>query len=747
MIPLFIAAVFLSAFLLFLVQPIAGKALTPVLGGSPSVWNTSMVFFQAVLLLGYGTAHLTARWLSPGVQVLSHLALFGIALLALPLQIGGGAPPDGAASPIPWLLGELASGVGLPFLALAATGPTLQRWFHQTGHPRRDDPYFLYSASNVGSMVALLGYPLLVEPLLRTSWQTRVWSGLFLVLIALLAVCATRLRGGAAGPAPAAPLEGAGGGAERIGARRRLRWLLLAFVPSSLLLGATTAITTDIAAVPMLWVVPLAIYLLSFVLVFASRPIFYEQSVGLLPVALLLLCFAFLFDAVRDSISFVFVHLAVLFLGAMVCHGRLAEDRPSASHLTEFYFWLSLGGVLGGAFNALLAPLLFDRIWEYGIAVVLACLLLPERGEHRAATWRDATLPIAVMAAATAVGSAGSWLLPHAPGLAAALRGLVDSLGALAAHYSLDPRSILALVASLIAIGAAFAFRGHRLRFAAMLAFVVVVGVGRPFLRYDELFFERNFFGLLRVEDLGGLRFITHGTTLHGMQRLDPQRRLATTSYYHETGPIFRLTAALNQAGRVRDAAVVGLGAGVMACLLERGQTVTFYEIDPAVARVAEDRSLFSFLSDCPPRYRVVLGDARLSLAEAPEASFDLIVMDAFTSDAIPIHLITREAIGLYVTRLRPAGVLVFNVSNRMLDVKGVLGAIARDAGLAAITRYDGDRTEDGAKLTSEWVAMARRPEDLAVIRAGDPGWRPLAAPEGASLWTDDYSNLLSLLR
>jgi spermidine synthase len=351
------------------------------------------------------------------------------------------------------------------------------------------------------------------------------------------------------------------------------------------------------------------------------------------------------------------------------------------------------------------------------------------------------------MAAITAVGTASSWLLPNAPSLEAALRALVQSLGALSVHYSLDPRALLALLASLLAALACFAFRGQRLRFALMLAFVVTVGVGRPFLRYDELFFERKFFGLLRVEDLGGLRFITHGTTLHGIQRLDPKRRLVTTSYYHESGPIYRLTSALNQTGRIRDVAVVGLGAGVMACLLERGQAVTFFEIDPAVARVAGDPRLFTFLSDCPPRSQVVLGDARFSLAELPDASFDLIVMDAFTSDAIPIHLITREAVALYVGKLRPGGVLVFNVSNRMLDVKRVLAAIAEDAGLVAITRFDDVKTADGAKLNSEWVAMARQPADLAEVRAADRGWRPLPAADGASLWTDDYSNLLSLLR
>ena len=725
--PLYAVTLFLGAALLFSVQPMVAKMVLPLLGGSPEVWNTCMAFYQAALLAGYAYAHLVTIRLGLRVQSALHLTLLILAFLLLPIGIPEGSTRalSPAADPTPWLLGTLLATVGLPFFAVAATAPLLQRWFAATGHPAAADPYFLYAASNLGSMLALLAYPLALEPSLNTRRQSEFWAASFVLLIALTTACAatTWSRHGAAD----LPTEtdGRGDDAERPGLRTWLGWVALAFVPSSLLLGVTTYLTTDIAAIPLLWVIPLALYLLTFILVFARRPTLAHGAARALPVAVMLLLPALCAGLVQPL--WIPLHLLTFFLAALVCHGALARRRPAARHLTAFYLVLSLGGVAGGVFNALVAPRVFDRVAEYPLAIVLAC-----------AAWALAARP----AGTAAVRPRDVALLLVIFGLTAAL---VTDLGG-CAETALGPLGVMIDSGLLTLVGATY--RARPLRFALgvgalLLACGLAPGVdGRPLHK------ERSFFGVLRVTEVqpGNYHRLFHGSTLHGQQCLNRGRRREPLSYFTRSGPIGDVFAAFGRrpAGR-RSVAIVGLGAGSLAAYAEPGSHWTFYELDPAVVRIARDPRYFTFLSDCRAATTLVLGDARLRLRHAPEHGYDLIVLDAFSSDAPPVHLLTREAFRLYLRKLAPGGWLVFNISNRYLDLDPVLGAQARDAGLTCRLRYDTKPTraeKQQGKQASIWAVMAARAADLGPL-ADHPNWKPPRLRPGDTAWTDDYASLL----
>jgi spermidine synthase len=730
---LFASTLFVSATLLFSVQPMFAKMVLPLLGGSASVWNTCMVFFQAALLAGYAYAHASTLTLGARRQAGTHLVLMLLPFLVLPtaIPVGWGPPVD--ENPVPSLLGLLLVALGLPFFVVSATAPLLQRWFAQTDHPAAGDPYFLYAASNLGSVAALLAYPTLIEPNLRLADQSRLWAGGYALLVALTLACAATVRRARAparrvagnGPGPAPQLQTPPG--KRPTPRQRMRWVLLAFAPSSLMLGLTTHFTTDISPMPLLWVAPFAIYLMTFVLTFAQRPpVSHDRMCRLLPVLVLPLVITMAARAVGPLWLLMGLHFATFAVAAMICHGELARSRPPADHLTEFYLWMAGGGVLGGIFNALIAPMLFTGVIEYPLTLVLACLLRPGGREPRSAGYRRD--------------------LAIAAGLGALTLGLVWTARATALSGTLTTVLVCGIPALVC-----FAWRERRLAFGLGVGVILLATL--PFLgeRREVLHRERSFFGVYRVEmdRERNLRILVSGTTVHGSQSFDPAKQHEPLAYYHRSGPIGQVFSAFSGSNAKTRVAIVGLGVGSMACYGEPGQHFTFYEIDPAVQRIATDPRHFTFLRGCRPAIEVVLGDARRSLESAPDRHFGLFVLDAFSSDVVPVHLLTREALGLYLRKLEAGGVLAFHISNRHLELQPVLEDLARIAGLVGLAQHNLSITEAERKMgaaESQWVVMARRLEDLGGLPQ-DRRWSVLSPTPRAAAWTDDFSNTLSVVR
>jgi spermidine synthase len=730
---LFGATSFLSAFLLFLIQPMYAKMLLPLLGGSPSVWKTALVFYQGALLLGYLWAHASARF---GVRRHSviHVALFALAFVVLPFGAARLGSPPVEGSPIPWMLATMAVGVGLPFFVVSAGAPLLQKWFSQTGHARSGDPYFLYVASNLGSMLALLSYPVIFEPLYTLGEQSLGWSIGFGALALTMAGCAWVARRGVAPSAAAAVAE------ERLEAptwRRRVRWVLLAFVPSALLMGVTTFLTTDVGSVPMLWVGPLALYLATFIIAFARwQPIPHRLVAWLLAPLLVATLLVVLIPVTQPALGIAAVGVATFFAACWVCHGELAADRPSPRHLTEFYLWLSLGGVLGGAFCALVAPVAFNTVLEYSLVMVLCAALLPLgfRRPARPSTYGLDVLWFAVIAGAFAL-LIGFDATDRFKGLQA---------------LPLDARWIDRFFSfGLVGLAALLLVR-RPVRFglacAAILAIGTLMAPGRERIALEE----RSFFGVLRVRysERGTFREFMHGTTLHGLQLTDPKMRHIATTYYHRRGPLGLVMGEMKGRHETLRVAAVGLGTGTIATYGRAGDLYNFYEIDPAVVRIARDPRFFTFVSDSPATFEFILGDARLSLART-RRQYDLIVLDAYSSDAVPLHLLTRDAVQVYLDRLAPGGVIAFHISNRHLNFEPVVEALCRDAGLVCRIKSDpASDLEDLAegKYASEWVVAARSLEDLGELPE-DARWRTLRADPRVRLWTDDFTNLLTILR
>ena len=740
----FTVSMFVSASLLFLVEPMMAKMALPLLGGTPAVWNTCLVFFQAMLLAGYLYAYAVTKWLRRRTQIILHISLALTPLAVLPLHIPAGWEPPADSSPVFWVLTMLSVAVGLPFFLLAASTPMLQRWFSQSGHKSADDPYFLYAASNAGSLVGLLGYPLILEPTLRLSTQSHLWSygyGLFLVMIVACGTLVWQAHPKMA-PATAAPIEEPVENEARGVWRQRVRWIALAFVPSSLMMGVTTALTTDVPAIPLFWVLPLAFYLLSFVLVFAKRPpISHEWLIRRLPFLILIALIPAVCKTKLPLLALIALYLITLFAIALVCHGELARSRPKITRLAEFYLWISFGGVLGGIFNALIAPVIFSTVVEFPLVLVLAAVLRPPI---------DQTPPPPEKAARV---KRNDWLLPIA--LFLVMAGILTGL----AHAGIPLGSSLIILIFGYSMLWCMSFGKRPLRFAAgLVALLAASTLYTPNLG-KVLHTDRNFFGVIRVTDSpnGKLRYLIHGGTLHGSQNLDPARSREPLAYYTQSGPAGSILRAMqakalsvpDHALRQPAWAVVGLGAGAMACYLQPGESLTYYEIDPLVVRMALDPRYFTFLEQCAPQAQIVLGDARLKLRSAPDAGYDLIVIDAFSGDMIPMHLVTREALALYLRKLAPGGMIAFHITNLYLDIGPTLGSLANDAGLVCVTEDDNGVPQaqlDAGKLASRWLVMARSRTDLGAL-ATDPRWTPMRVPPGTKVWTDDYSNLLRVIK
>jgi hypothetical protein len=746
---------FASATLLFWVQPMVAKMLLPLLGGTPAVWNTCMLFFQAMLLAGYAYALAVSRWLTPRQQVVVHLLLLLLTALSFPILISeatiSSVPREG--NPSLWLLGSLLTTVGLPFFAVSTNSPLLQKWFAGTRHASSRDPYFLYAASNAGSLIALLSYPLLLEPGLTIGGQSRLWSLGYALLFVLIAACAFTLlrrrqakdvetelsnravvsqgpRDEATNPATGSPQEARRSEeVEILSWRRRLHWVALAFVPSSLMLGVTTYFSTDIASLPLLWVVPLSLYLLTLVFAFARRQIFKPQTLArTLPGVALIFVLVYLSGATQPIWLLLFSHLFFFAVASMACHAQLAEDRPTVRHLAEFYLLMSVGGVLGGIFNALVAPTFFNTTLEYPLVIVLACLLLPRPAADAGSDtprerWLDAGIPAGIA-------------------LLTILLALVVS------RLAFDWVQGLALVVGVPLI-VSYLFRRRPVRFALALGAVMLGSSFHVSLSRRTLLAERNFFGTVRVtQDAGDdQHWLYHGTTIHGRQSRALARHCEPLSYYHREGPLGQVFKTFDVAAAGGNVAIVGLGTGATAAYTRAGQRWTFYEINPAVVEIARDPAYFTYLSYCASApVEVSLGDARLQLQNAPPAHYGLIVLDAFSSDAIPMHLMTVEALDIYLSKLAGGGLLVFHISNRSLDLHPVVADLARARSLVGLVFDDTARNQPGGKEPSQWVVMARRPEDVQTL-AADTRWQPLEGRPDRPVWTDDFSNIVSLFK
>lgn len=743
-------------------------------GGSPQVWNTALVFFQVALLMGYLYAHFSVRWLGVRVQAVAHMVVLLLPFLVLPIALPDTPPPEGNPQ-APWILFLLTVAVGAPFFVLAAASPLLQRWLAATRHEDADDPYFLYAGSNTGSLVGLLAYPFLLEPLLPLSDQSRLWTvgyGVFVVLalacaaIVVLGGRASRKSGspealdaaappvgGGASPPPrpedpgANPVDGAPAYAPPRddldpSAGDRLFWLAAAAVPSLLLMGVTQFLTSRTAPIPLLWVLPLAVYLLTFIAAFARRRVMEVAQVSrILSIIVVAMALVMLMRLSDPAWLITILHLAVLGAAGLLCHLRLVERRPAAGHLTEFYLYISLGGALGGAFGALVAPYVFNQIAEYPVAVILTCLFRVSMGET-GETASDA--PRDQHAERDGQRPARDRLLDFAgPALLAVYmlggEAVVQAMGSV-------PDSVYVVLLVVLPTLVCFLFSPRPLRYALGVAVLLGFATSGRVFRGDILMMDRTFFGVYRVsrDADNTVNIFYHGPTAHGVQYLDPELSGEPLAYYHRSGPAGRVVTALAARPDKEAIALVGAGTGALTALAGAHQHVTLYEIDPVVMEIAQNPDFFTFLSDARASHESVIADARIALTRRRTDRYDLMVLDAFTSGSIPVHLMTREAVELYLERLRPGGLLLFHISNRHLDLQPILARHAAELGLVAFENIDVRDQENPHIFSSRWVLMARSPADLAYIPPA--GWTPLAAPPDAPLWTDDFSNLVTVL-
>ncbi|MBV9304090.1 MAG: fused MFS/spermidine synthase [Acidobacteriaceae bacterium] len=662
---LFGTTIFLSAFLLFSVEPLIAKRILPWFGGSAAVWSTCLVFYQTALLLGYVYARLLTRYLTPRRQVTIHVVLLLVSLALLPIGPGQRWKPGPAQDPTWLILEMLTLTIGLPFVVLSSTSPLLQDWIARGGYKT---PYRLFALSNLASFVALLGYPLFIEPLLDTRSQSLIWSAGYAVFIVLCGFSAWRSRNrGGEKLAESAP--------ERIDRTQTRWWFLLSACGSMLLLSVTNHITENVAAVPLLWVLPLAIYLLTFVLIFGPNRVYKRAMwLRLLAVALGTLGYA-IYDIHVTEVIQVSLPIALLslFVCCMFCHGELSRLRPDSRNLTDFYMMLSLGGAAGAIFVGIIAPRVFSGIYELPLTLVLTA------GLALLLTWRDGAWPLRLL-----------WI------------GVTGCM-------------------------------------------IVVLGANVKGYRENALSVRRSFYGSLRVVQSPHpgeeqTRTLFHGTVEHGAEFLLPPRQLQPTTYYgSDSGVGIVLRECFQNPKRV---GVVGLGVGTIAAYAQAGDSFRFYEINGQVIDIAE--SLFFYLREARAEVQIVEGDARLSIERESGPPFDVLALDAFSGDAIPVHLLTKEAVALYLKHLKPDGVLAFHVSNQYLDLAPIVGQIAKAAGYEALLVKSRGMDED-LTLPTDWVLVTR---NALVLKNADVTLRSAAIPlrDGLRLWTDDYNNLFRIL-
>ncbi|KHL25004.1 hypothetical protein PK98_14300 [Croceibacterium mercuriale] len=714
--PLFILTVFTGSLLLFLVQPMVARMALPLLGGAPGVWNSAMVVFQLLLLGGYLYAHLLSRW-PVRRQALAHVALLALAGVTLPLQLAD-LPPPVSGWEVVWVPALFAATVGPVFLLLSAQSSLMQRWYAAGAEGR--DPYRLYAVSNLGSFAGLIAYPFWLERAYAVSVQTGLWAAGYALLVVLAALAAaTRWHAPAAAEPQARPTD-------PLPMRTIALWLALSAVPSGLLLSTTTLLTTDLMAMPLLWVIPLAIYLLSFTVAFTAGESIWLAILNRYAAVLLLMIGGLaMISGGQSNPAVALAMVALLFVLAVALHGRLYRLRPEPARLTLFYLVLATGGALGGIFAALLAPVLFDWVYEHPLLLLAAALLIPQAAlvNRVGQFWRAGRRRHLLAGALVIVAAVLAWQLS---------RAVEAGNGA----------DIFLLVTAIVLLG--MTVTGHRTAFAAIFALLLLGHGGMSTLALSAGGGRvRSYFGVYSITNTedGRLRRLNHGTTMHGEQWLEPARHLAPTGYYGPQSGVGLALAAAQPEARI---GVVGLGVGTLACYRRGSQRWTFFEIDPQVLAYSR-AGTFTFLRDCAPEARVVIGDARLSLAGAPPGGLDLLAVDAFSSDAIPVHLLTTEAFATYGAALAPDGVLLVHISNRYFDLAPVIAAQAAAAGWGGVLRDD---PGEGEGLSpSIWIALSRDPATLERMRAGAPeAWEALPPP-APEAWTDDRSSLLPLLR
>ena len=672
------ATIFLSAFLLFQVQPMIAKFVLPWFGGSAAVWSASLLFFQLLLLAGYLYAHCLIRYLKPKQQVGVHCTLLLISMVTLPIIPKDYWKPVGGSDPLSGILLLLGATIGLPYFLLSSTSPLLQAWYLRARSGVI--PYRLFALSNFGSMLALLSYPFLVEPNIALRLQARIWSIAFVAFAVVCGLAAWRSRSGTDALQAAAQED-----AQPPSFSTILLWISLAACASTLLLATTSHLTQNVAPIPLLWIAPLSIYLLTFILAFESDKIY--QRWLFLPLGLVALG-AFTYgmseyenntDVIKRLIPML---CGALFIACMVCHGELAQRKPHPRYLTLFFLMVSLGGALGGLFVALLAPHIFPNYWE---------------------------MPIAI----TGLGVLIAIVLSY------------DDNGA--------PRP-LAVRASLLIVALSFGVYLARLERKA---------------NKDYILAARNFYGVLRVRDdppgdaVNGIRVLIHGTINHGTELLGPGGGRIPTSYFGETSGISRAIRTKGEKGPIRIG-ILGLGAGVTATLARAGDTLHYYEINPLVFQIAQTK--FDFWKDCPADKHLYFGDGRLTLEGMKESeNLDFLAMDAFTSDAVPMHLLTREAYAVYARHLKPDGVLAINISNRYLTLEPIIAQAAKEMGWSGVKIYD-DGSAETYYVGNTWVLLTKAPAVFSHPNFQDASASPLQASSSCSAWTDDYTNIAQIL-
>ncbi|MBS3963951.1 MAG: fused MFS/spermidine synthase [Methylomonas sp.] len=730
----FAGTLFVSALLMFVLQPMFGKLLLPLLGGTPAVWNTCMVFYQSLLFGGYLYAHWLTRHFGGQRQIQMHTALMIFSLLVLPVALPDNPTPPTETNPTLWLIWTLLLAIGLPFFVVSTSAPLLQNWFSRIGHKSSGDPYYLYAASNAGSLLALLSYPFLIEPNMGLANQRLFWSAGYGLLCALILLCAWMLWRNQANnddddddddniDTTTVPSED-----ETVPARQQWHWLALAFVPSSLLLGLTQYISTDIAAVPLLWILPLTLYLLSFILVFSTWADHIHPVMRVVQPAVLLvfIAYSFINPALLPYWLDLLLHCLAFFLAVMVCHGELARKRPHTRHLTRFYLVMAFGGMLGGLFNTFVAPFVFDAVYEYPIMIAAALLLRPGFFDGR--WFLHAVFPAVLLMTGLLI-YASSHALWH----------YFDIIGG----------------ALILLTGLSYSVRQSPLGLGLLTAVILVFTLGLHNLASNTLYQERSFFGVLSVRETviadendrpEKVHELFHGTTKHGAQRLIPAHMTTPLTYYSRPGPIGQLFSEFDGENHNWRIGAVGLGAGALACYSKQGQHWSFYEIDPLVVDVAKDTRWFHYLARCNPNADMIVGDARLSLAKEDDGHFDLLVMDAFSSDAVPTHLLTREAMQLYMRKLKDDGLLAFHITNRHLALKKVLADHVESLHLAGLLQEFKPENPAPLVMATDWVVIAKQPQRLERLNQSRLGhWQKLPLTFGLKAWTDDFTHIIGI--
>jgi hypothetical protein len=736
---LFTLTMFWSAMLLFMVQPLFARMALPLLGGAPSVWNVALVFFQVMLLLGYLYAH-GLQYFKPRTQIIVHIILLVVAATTLPLNIPDWYAAPSSSAPTSWLLGLLTVAVGLPFFALAAQAPLMQSWFSFSDDKDAQDPYFLYAASNIGSMLGLLAYPLVMEPLFGVATQNIIWASGFACLLACVATAAKFTWSASVKPVLISSIKSA------LDMKRQLHWILLAAIPSGLLVAVTNILTTDLGSLPMLWVLPLMLYLLSFVIAFSRGnwlPI-YKMHTLLAVTVIFAGIFAYSSFA-NDLLLGLVAMLLPFFVIATACHGKLVNLRPDTGHMTRFYVLMSLGGAVGGVFSSLFAPVAFNWIYEFPILIILSAAVLatPQNSDVIIGKWKR------LFAGQTQP------FLGHV--IVVSLMFVLIYIGTAATHDPEIDRMIggaqkaLAYICSITLAVIAFISRKSSLRFALTVALsgFVLGGMAQIFGSSLTVFQDRSFFGVsvVSMRPESKIMLLKHGTTVHGAQSQLPNLRRQPQTYYSVDSGISQVMQRLD----FKNIGLVGLGSGALSCYHRPGQSFTYFEIDPMMVLIAKNRRYFSYLSECTPSASIILGDARLHLQRLQaEPKFDLLVIDAFSSDSIPMHLMTAEAMNINLSRLTDDGVLMIHISNRFFDLEPVIERLAQNAGLHTTifrTATQKDFPIGVFPTPSVWVAVSRQEGLIRKIRGFDPGWATLKRKPSQSLWTDDFSTPLEALK